>query len=245
MSESGLTSDTGTPAVWFDRHLAGAVPGYANGGVVAGTLASHLGGGSSHATEVRLQRPIPLERTLTVVRAGTTATLLDGTEVVATASPIDAELAHRGPVGADAARSPRPVVPVVRHPAPGCFVCGPTNRRGLNLQPGDVEHPGVVATLWYPPPDLADADGQLPAPVVWAALDCPSWYGGARGAPALLGTIIARHRRPVPATTAVVVSGWGVRRDGRKTMAGSAIHDANGELLAVASTIWIHPKEND
>lgn len=141
------TSGTRAPTVQFDRHLEGAVPGYANGGVVAGTLASHLDGRGDH-----------------------------------------------------------------------------------------------VATTWMPPADLADATGQLPAAPVWAALDCPSWYGGARGAPALLGTITARQHLPVPATSPVVVSGWLVHRDGRKTMAGSAIHDLDGELLAVASTIWIHPR---
>jgi hypothetical protein len=232
------------PTVRFARHLAGAVPGYANGGVAAGTLASCLGD-DDRAVEVRLLRPIPLGRGLTMDRSRSRAALLDGGQVIATASGVADRLAVRGPVSVEAARGSRPVVALDDHPAPRCFVCGPANGRGLNLQPGIVEGQALVATPWTPPAALVEIDGQLPTAVVWAALDCPSWYGAAQGARALLGTIIARRYRPVPAGAPVVVSGWGIRRNGRKTMAGSAIHDVDGELLAAASTIWIHPKEHD
>jgi hypothetical protein len=80
--------------------------------------------------------------------------------------------------------------------------------------------------------------------MVWAALDCPSWYGAARGAPALLGMITAHCVRPLGVDVPVVVSGWGVRRDGRKTMAGLAIHSVDGEPLALAAATWIHPREH-
>jgi hypothetical protein len=233
------------PTVRFARHLAGAVPGCANGGVAAGTLVSRLGGDGDRAVEVRLHRPIPLGRALTVDRDRSPAALLDGGAVIATASGVADRLTVRGPVSPEAARMSRPVVAIDDHPAPCCFVCGPANRRGLNLQPGALEGQALVATTWAPAAALAEIDGQLPTAVVWAALDCPSWYGAAPGAPALLGTIIARRYRPVPAGAPVVVSGWGFRRDGRKTMAGSAIHDADGELLAAASTTWIHSKEHD
>ena len=242
MSHTAPSPGIRTPMTRFARRLAGAVPRYANGGIAAGTLASHLDVRGGDAIEVRLQRPIPLAQALSVERGGTTATLLQDAEVLATARCVADDLAHRGPVDADAARASRPVVPLDGHPAPGCFVCGPANRRGLNLQPGAVDGHDLVATTWSPPAELADVDGQLPVAIVWAALDCPSWYGGAHGAPALLGTITARRYLPVPVTSPVVVSGWGERRDGRKTLAGSAIHSLDGELLAVASTIWIHPR---
>jgi hypothetical protein len=135
------------------------------------------------------------------------------------------------------------VVPLDCHPAPGCFVCGPANRDGLNLQPGAVGNSGVVATLWCPPPRFATETGELPPPLVWAALDCPSWYGAAQGRPALLGTITAQQLQPIVADQPVIVTGWPHASEGRKTLAGSAIHTLDGELLAVASTIWIHPKE--
>jgi hypothetical protein len=244
VSDPGFPSSVATPRAWFADHLAGAVPGYANGGVVAGTLASYLDVEDDRPVEVRLRRPIPLERELTVLLDGATAALHDGSDVLATAHHGGEVAAVRGPVAAEAARASRPVVPVGDHPAPGCFVCGPANVRGLNLQPGAVDGTDLVATTWSPPAQLGGAGGQLPAAMVWAALDCPSWYGAARGAPALLGTITAHCVRPLGVDVPVVVSGWGVRRDGRKTMAGSAIHSVDGEPLALAAATWIHPREH-
>ena len=245
MSDAIPEHRTAASPMRFDRHLAGAVPGYANGGVVAGSLADALGVVGDGAIEVRLHRPVPLDRDLSVERDGSGLTVLQDAEPVAAVHVVDASHAVRGPVSLAAAQTSRPVIPVERHPAPGCFACGPANGCGLNLQPGAVDGHDLVATAWEPPTALADASGHLPAAIVWAALDCPSWYGAAKGAPALLGTITARQHRPVPAATPLVVSGWGVRRDGRKTLAGSAIHSVDGEPLAVASAIWIHPKEHD
>jgi hypothetical protein len=238
------TSAPQPPTVRFARHLMGP-PGSANGGVVAGTLASHLDVHAGDAVEVRLHRRIPLEQALSIQRTDGIATLRSGADVVATARRSAEVVADRGAVEADAARRCRPVVSLDDHPAPDCFVCGPGNGRGLNLQPGEIDGSELVATTWSPPAELADGRGQLPTSVVWAALDCPSWYGATRCEPALLGTITARCLRPVPAGAPVVVSGWGVRRDGRKSLAGSAIHDLDGELLAVASAIWIHAQERD
>jgi hypothetical protein len=240
--QSTAASEAPTSTVRFARHLMGP-PGSANGGVVAGTLASHLDVDGDRPIEVRLHRRIPLEDALSIERSGTTTTLRYGSDVAATARYSTEVVADRGPVAADAARRCRPVVTVDAHPAPDCFVCGPHNGRGLHLEPGDVDGTELLATTWWPPQELADARGQLPAPIVWAALDCPSWYGAARCRPALLGTITARCLRPITVGAPVVVSGWGVRRDGRKSLGGSAIHDVDGELLAVASAIWIHPKE--
>jgi hypothetical protein len=243
VSDPRSSSSVTTSPVRFADHLEGAVPGYANGGVVAGTLASYLEVEDDRPVEVRLHRPIPLERELVVRLDGAKASLHDGSDALATAHDRGELLAARGPVDAEAARTSRPVVPVDNHPAPGCFVCGPANVHGLNLQPGTVDGTDLVATTWSPPRELADARGQLTAAMAWAALDCPSWYGAARGGPALLGTITASCVRPLRAGVPVVVSGWGVGRDGRKTMAGSAIHGVDGEPLAVAAATWIHPKE--
>jgi hypothetical protein len=239
---SSLTSDAPTSTVRFARHLMGP-PGSANGGVVAGTLASHLDVDAGRPIEVRLHRRVPLEQALSIEQSDATTALRSGPDVVATARCSTEVVADRGPVAAEAARRPRPIVTVDGHPAPGCFVCGPRNGRGLHLEPGDVDGSELLATTWWPPQELAGACGHLPAPIVWAALDCPSWYGAARCAPALLGTITARCLRPVAVGAPVVVSGWGVRRDGRKSLGGSAIHDIDGELLAVALSVWIHPKE--
>jgi hypothetical protein len=227
----------------FPSHAAGAQPGFVNGGVVAGTLAEALGASPSQAVAVRLQRPVPLATHLTLESDGQTLCLVDGKQYLATASASPETLHACAPVSVEQVAAAVEVVPLDCHPAPGCFVCGPANRDGLNLQPGAVGNSGVVATLWCPPPRFVTDTGELPPPLVWAALDCPSWYGAAQGRPALLGTITAQQLEPIVADQPVIVTGWPHASEGRKTLAGSAIHTPDGELLAVASTIWIHPKE--
>jgi hypothetical protein len=226
------------------RRFVGAVPGFANGGVIAGALAEHLRPPSS-AIAVRLDRPVPLEFELTLVAGPDEVRLEDDGTVLAVARPADETPPLPSPVSALEASCTEPVVPLDRHPAPGCFVCGPAHGAGLDLQPGAVAGRGLVATIWTPPADLAGPEGLLPPPIVWAALDCPGWYGAARGRPALLGTIVVHQRRSPAAEQPVLVSGWRQHGTARKTVAGSAIHTPDGELVAVATSIWIHPKEHD
>jgi hypothetical protein len=226
------------------RRFVGAVPGYANGGVIAGALAAHLRTRSS-AIAVRLERPVPLEHQLTVVTGPGEVRLEVDDTVLAVARPTDDAPPLPAPLSAVEASRTEPVVPLHGHPAPGCFVCGPAHGTGLDLQPGRVADRGLVATVWTPRGDLAGPDGLLPPPIVWAALDCPGWYGAAGGRPALLGSITGHQRRPLAAEHRVLVSGWPQHRTARKTIAGSAIHTLDGELVAVATSIWIHPKEHD
>jgi hypothetical protein len=226
------------------RRFVGAVPGYANGGVIAGVLADHLHT-PSHAIAVRLERPVPLEHELALVAGPDGVRLEDDDTVLAVAHPADETPPLPARVSAVEASRTQPVVPLDRHPAPGCFVCGPAHGAGLDLQPGAVADRALVATIWTPPADLAGPEGLLPPPIVWAALDCPGWYGAARGRPALLGSIVAHPRRPLAAEQPVLVSGWRQHGTARKTLAGSAIHTPDGELVAVATSTWIHPKEHD
>jgi hypothetical protein len=226
--------------VVFDTRFAGATPGHANGGVIAGTLAHTLGADAA-TVEVRLARPVPLGTPLDVVTEGEQTRLCLEGEVLVSAHVTADALPEPAPVSTAEARDTEEVVSVANHPAPGCFVCGPGLPGGLDLQPGRVTGRALVATTWTPPAELAEPDGALPAAIVWAALDCPSWYGAAEGKPALLGTVRGRQVRPVLPGAELVVSGWSEGVEGRKTFAGSAIHRADGDLLAVASSIWIHP----
>lgn len=233
----------------FDARYRGALPDHANGGIVAGALADRLTW--SGAVEVRLVRPVPLDTTLQVVIDGTVGQLSHDDVVLASIAPAGAagaatvaRLAIVAPrIDLDDARRPEPVVDVHTHPAPGCFVCGPAHPDGLDLQPGMTRVPGAVATVWEPDVEFALA-GHVAAPYVWAALDCPAWYGAAAGRPALLGTIVGRQLQPLPWGERVVVTGWLLHHEGRKTHAGSALHTATGELIAVAASTWIHPKEH-
>jgi hypothetical protein len=228
--------------VRFPGRFVGALPGSANGGVIAGTLAQALDG--DRPTQVRIERPVPLDTDLTLRPAGDALLLLDDELVLARATQDGTAPTPIAAVSVAAAQRTSPVLAADAHPAPGCFVCGPAHPAGLDLQPGWVGDRPVVATVWEPPGDLADADGVVPEPIVWAALDCPSWYGAAAGRPALLGSVLGRQLAPVAVGVPLVVAGWRIGAHDRTTTAGSALFSTDGDLLAVATCTWIHPKEH-
>jgi hypothetical protein len=129
-------------------------------------------------------------------------------------------------------------------------VCGPEREDGdgLRIFPGTVEGRDVVAAPWTPTRSVCDASGVVQPEIVWAALDCPSWFGilafevGAKYA--LLGQLTARiHRRPGERERCVVV-GWASGRDGRKLHGGSALYDSDGSLLASGAATWIELKND-
>jgi acyl-CoA thioesterase FadM len=95
-----------------------------------------------------------------------------------------------------------------------------------------------VAALWPPPATEADDRGLLPAPLVWAALDCPAFWALMLDPPAVdflvTGEMTAVLFHPVPAGRPLVVTGWVSDTTGRRTRVGAAIHDEHAVLLAVA-----------
>ena len=202
-------------------------PGSANGGVTAGRLAAYVG---AAAVEVTLRRPPPLDVDLRVDAAGGTARLLDGDVLVAEAVPttVEVEVGPAVPVAQAAAT----VFPGrVRHPYPTCFVCGTERTDGLAVHPGPLGD-GRVAGVWTPAGD----DPVL----VWAALDCPGgWASDLAGRPLVLGRIaVQRHGEVRPGEPHVVV-GWTTGGEGRKVHTGTALHDADGTLLAVSRATWL------
>jgi hypothetical protein len=243
MTGTAGTLPTTSRVLRIDVRFVGALPGHANGGVVAGHLAERLVAAGSAAVTVRLRRPVPLDTDLDLDLDGQDGRLLLGSdgELLASAVPAAEPPTARPAIDLAAARDVRPVVDVSTHPAPGCFVCGPRHPDGLDLQPGAVAGSDLVATVWRPSADLADAAGRIDPAVVWAALDCPSWYGAAAGRPALLGTMTARRAADLAVDRPVVVTGWPIAREGRKTHGGAALHTPAGRLVAVAATTWIHP----
>ena len=202
-------------------------PGSANGGVTAGRLAAYVG---AAAVEVTLRRPPPLGVDLRVEAAGGTARLLDGDVLVAEAVPttVEVEVGPAVPVEQAAAT----VFPGRdRHPYPTCFVCGTERTDGLAVHPGPLGD-GRVAGVWTPAGD----DPVL----VWAALDCPGgWASDLAGRPLVLGRIaVQRHGEVRPGEPHVVV-GWTTGGEGRKVHTGTALHDADGTLLAVSRATWL------
>ncbi|NUR94275.1 MAG: hypothetical protein HOV67_03340, partial [Kribbellaceae bacterium] len=126
-----------------------------NGGYVAGlvgtAVAAELDG--SHVPKVTLRMPPPLERDLDL----TAGRLTDGDVLVAEGVPVGSEFladATIDPVPPDEARAAEASYRGLHdHPFPTCFVCGPANRRGLQLRPGPIGD-GRTACTWRPAADL-------------------------------------------------------------------------------------------
>jgi hypothetical protein len=222
-------------------------PDSANGGFACGVVARRL----DDAPQVRLHRPPPLDRPLQLRFADAAhVMMLDATALVAEGiaappaaddipAPVEYHVAHR----ASALYRWRS-----GHPFPGCFVCGPDRLPGdgLRIFPGPVPGRRVVAAPWIPDASVCDAGGRVQTEVVWAALDCPSWFGLLEYEPGtgvgLLGQLSARIlRRPVAGERCVAM-GWAAGRDGRKLYAGAALYDGDGILLGSSAAIWIEPK---
>lgn len=232
-----------TPVTIPARHRGPTSSG--NGGWVAGTLAAAIG----PAATVTLRRPIPLDAPLRLLRhPDGGAHLLDGEALLAEAEPFDGPLDAPGPVSLAEARaaSADPLVPDPLHQAPRCWVCGPlAPPEALHIRAGRVR-PGLAAGLMETGPHLAAPDGLIDARHLWAALDCPSGVAAMAEEPGpihetylLLGRVSGRiERRPAPGAP-LVVTARGEGREGRKLFAASALHDAGGNRIALARSIWI------
>jgi hypothetical protein len=220
-------------------------PTMGHGGYVSGLLASRTGS----PVEVTLRRPIPLDRALELVDVGGGALeLRDGDEVLVSSRPVDdVDLEGPPPPTLDAARAAEAGSPSFageRGVHPICFGCGNAREDDDGLRifagPATVDGHDLGAATWRPGAALADADGTVDATWVLAALDCPGAVAFiATGVPAgLLGRITFRQHGPVRADAEHVVTGWQVGTDGRKLLAGTALFDAAGTLLASARAVW-------
>lgn len=198
-------------------------PGSANGGIACGLLAQDTGG-----SEVTLRRPPPLETELTVKGHE----LYDGDVLIASSALTTVEVDDPGPVDLATAREAGIRGRDWSQPFPGCFSCGadrePPDAIALRLGPiGE----GRTAAVWVPQDD---------SPVmVWAALDCPGgWAAGYPDRAMVLGRMALRLDALPVAGVEHVVQGWVIATDGRKVQTGSAVHDPQGRLLAVARATW-------
>lgn len=216
-------------------------PDSGHGGYVCGLVAGLLDG----PARVRLHRPPPLGRGLTVRRAGDGVSLLDGETLVATGAPAVVDVAVPAAVAFDAAERASREYPGFReHVFPGCFACGTARAPGdgLRIFPGPVAARDLVAAPWVPDASLVDGRGGVRPEFLWAALDCPSGWApivAAGGAPMLLGELAARLDGPVRAGERCVVLGWTLGGEGRKRLAGAAIFGEDRTPRAVARATWI------
>lgn len=215
-------------------------PTSGNGGYSGGLLAEALGG----TVEVTLRAPPPLETPLRVAVEGDRASLHDGDRLIAEATRTELELAPpAAPSWAQAVDAARRYAGFHAHSFPACFACGPARAvgDGLRIFPGPATTPAVVASPWEPDDSLADAQGRIGLPVLWAALDCPGYWAFATQhfVPALLGRMAAHFVDEAQARRRYVIAGWMLGSEGRKHHAGTALFDTDGRCLGVARQTWI------
>jgi hypothetical protein len=227
-------------------------PDCGNGGYTAGLLASLLPG----PVEVTLRAPAPLDIALRhELRDGRALLTTEEGTLIAEAVPLEFELATPAPVSFEGARhATEAFIGFHEHPYPGCFVCGtrrlPQHGPGLSLFPGAVAQrhggPEVVASPFVPGPEWCDAESAVRPELVWAALDCPSWFGHAAFAnhnkPILLGRLAVSIARRPSVQEHCVVLGWSLGQEGRRIQCGSALFGADGGCLAYARSTWIELK---
>jgi hypothetical protein len=221
-------------------------PESANGGFTCGLLARRLAG----PARVRLHRPPPLEQALSIRATDAThVSMFDAEHMVAEGIIIEPDDEVPDSVDFEAAvQASERYRWSVGHPFPGCFVCG-TDRHhgdGLCIFPGAVSGRQIVAAPWMPDESVCDASGHVQLEVVWAALDCPSWFGilefESGTSLGLLGQLSANVVRRPSAHERCVVIGWPAGRVGRKLHGGAALYTSDGFLLGSSTAIWIEPK---
>lgn len=242
-----------------DRSYAGP-PNMGHGGYVAGLVAAHLEAAAPTAgggVQVTLRRPVPLDEPLDLIESEDRLELRRGDELIVEGervASLDLEVpppptpeAAAASEGDSPSRSPQYNDGHGVHPT--CFGCGAQrpDGDGLRLFAGPVEVDGVsqVAASWRPGVDLVDErTGQVATLWVLSALDCPGAFafiaGGDRAG--LLGRIaFERYDQRVEPDVEHVVTGWRIGSDGRKMFAGTALHTADGRLLAAAKATWFAP----
>lgn len=217
-------------------------PKCGNGGYVCGLLGTQYQG----AVQVTLKRPTPVSQDLIIEDKGLGAHVLRDEETIyAVAEPAEMGLnVPVPPTFEEAAKATRGFVGHHDHIFPNCFVCG-THREqatGLRIFAGPVGKGGQHASAWIPHVSLADDLGWIKPEFLWAALDCPGFFAATadeQGTRALLGRLTAQVTGSVKAGEHCVVTAWSMGREGRKRLAGTAVFNAKGTLVALAKATWI------
>ncbi len=215
-----------------------------HGGYVGGLLARQIEG----AAQVTLRQPTPIGVELEIVDCGADRwELRSGEQLLVEATPGDLDLSVPTPPDIATARAAEKDSPShwdERGVHPICFGCGLARDDdfGLEIAVGPVTVDGVdqVAAVWRPRAEHGDDAGVVDPQWVLAALDCPGAmaYIAAGERAGLLGRIVFEQFAPVQAGVDHVVTGWQIGVDGRKMLAGTALADAEGNVLAAAKATW-------
>jgi hypothetical protein len=215
-----------------------------NGGYSAGAVAAYLDGPAA----VSLLRPIPLDVPLDVAVEDGAARAFDGDELIAEGElALGFEIETPEVVGIEEGREASTHYRgLLDGPFSRCFVCGRSREDALEVFAGPVAGRDVVASPWTPSPRTAGDDGFVRPEIVWAVLDCPTYfaaYSGEEGTIAFLARLTGRIDARVRVGEEHVVMAWPIGVDGRKRHAGSAIISAEGEIPAAAEALLIEPRQ--
>lgn len=200
--------------------------------------------------EVSLRSAVPLDKPLALVQ-GEDGSLraLDGDVLVAEARPApELEIDVPEPVSvADARAATAGYRGLTSGPFCRCFVCGRLRDDGFDVFAGPVGGRSVVASPWTPPAWTADAGGNVRPEIVWAVLDCPTYFATyvdfeGELPLAVLARETAHVDGPVRAGEEHVAMAWPIAVDGRKRHAGAAVLSASGEVLAAARALLVEPR---
>ena len=216
-------------------------PDSGNGGYVCGLIANAVDGPAN----CTLRKPPPLGRELTLQTSEQgKAVLRDGDTVIGEAVSEPLSLALPEPPSFDeAVEASRHYVGFQGHIFPTCFVCGPERPLddGMRLYPGAIPERSIVATPWTPDASMPHENNRIRDEIVWAALDCTSFFPH-YPAKAVLGRLHGHILRETRVGERYVVVGWKVGGEGRKLWSGTAVFDEDGNACASAWTTWIQLK---
>ncbi|HXC57318.1 MAG TPA: hypothetical protein VNU97_18600 [Rhizomicrobium sp.] len=220
-------------------------PNSGNGGYVCGMLARAIEGPAT----VALRALIPLDVALDLEQTPDGVRLSDkaGTTIAEGRRAVAALPDPPPPPSLDEARAAGTRCLWIDKPFhPPCFTCSSIREEGdgLRILPGQIEGApaGHIACVWTPHPAFADSDGTIPEEIIWAALDCPgslAWIVKSGMGGGLLGTMTGEVLRRPRAGEPSIVTAWPIEQSGRKFVAGVALFDAGGTLMARGSQIWI------
>ncbi len=122
-----------------------------------------------------------------------------------------------------------------------CFGCGPANHSGLRMEffaseeiPGHVFCRIMLANAFEGPP--GHAHGGIVATLLDEAMGKAN---SVAKVVAMTRTMEIQFLRPVPLEKEILVEGWNDRRDGRKNFNAARITNANREVLATATGLFI------
>jgi hypothetical protein len=108
----------------------------------------------------------------------------------------------------------------------------------MRLYPGAIPERSIVVTPWTPDASMPNEDKRIRDQIVWAALDCTSFFPH-HPAEAVLGRLHAQILRETKVGDRYVVVGWKVGSEGRKLYSGTAVFDEDGNACASALATWI------